>query len=103
MIEFELTIEVFVITAGIFKYTSPIRIPLVKVLVKAIPLWCVEFAVEVEELLEVEWVEFGSFSCVYSSNFLANSSGSAAGKKTRTVHVYSIFNQKNENKCKNKF
>ena len=54
MIEFELTIEIFGITAGTCKYTSPIRIPLVKVLVKAVPLWRVEFAVEVEELLEVE-------------------------------------------------
>ena len=27
-------------------------------------------AVEVEELLEAEWVEFGGFSCVYSLNFL---------------------------------
>ena len=57
MIEFELTIEVFGITASTFKYTSPIRIPLVKVLVKAVvkaPPWRVEFAVEVEELLEAE-------------------------------------------------
>ena len=57
MIEVELTIEFFGITAGTFKYTSPNRIPLVKVLVKAVvkvPPWCVEFAVEVEELLEAE-------------------------------------------------
>jgi len=57
MIEFELTIEFFGVTAGTFKYTSPIRIPLVNALVKTVvkvPPWRVEFAVEVEELLEAE-------------------------------------------------
>ena len=57
MIEFELTIEYFGITAGTFKYTSPVRIPLVKALVKAVvkvPPWREEFAVEVEELLAAE-------------------------------------------------
>jgi len=57
MIEFELKIDFFDITAGTFKYTTPVRIPIVKIMFKAVvkvPPWRLEFAVEVEELLEEE-------------------------------------------------
>ena len=56
MIEIEVTIDIFGISAGTFKYTTPIRVPLVKVLVKVAVKgpgpWRVEFAVEVAELGE---------------------------------------------------
>lgn len=56
MIEIEVTIDIFGISAGTFKYTTPIRVPLVKVLVKVAVKgpgpWRVEFAVEVAELAE---------------------------------------------------
>lgn len=55
MLAIEVTVDLFVITAGTFKYTTPIRVPMVKVVVQVdvkYPAGRIVFAVEVEELAE---------------------------------------------------